>query len=91
MDNTTGEVALTNICRETSYFHDFVQYSPFLSLGYVLSMFFFQFWAFSSFHFIKKYVLKQRVYDIYINIESNAIGSRSSVAQKLSLSSHAHI
>ena len=45
MHNTVGDVSLTNISRETNYFHDLVQYlkckkfSPFLSFTYVLSMF----------------------------------------------------
>ena len=49
MHNTVGDVALTNISRETKNFQDFVEYdtstgqnkssSPFLSLGYVLRMF----------------------------------------------------
>ena len=44
MHNSIGDVALTNISRETSCFHDFsVQYpkqkfSPFFNLGYVLSL-----------------------------------------------------
>ena len=45
MYSTKGDVVLTNISRETKYFHDLVQYpkeessSSFLSLGNVLSMF----------------------------------------------------
>ena len=49
MHNTLGDVALTNISRETKNFQDFVEYdtstgqnkrsSPFLRLGYVLNKF----------------------------------------------------
>ena len=38
MHKTTGDGALTNINRETKYFHDFVQYPHFISLKFVLSM-----------------------------------------------------
>ena len=45
---TKSNVALTNISRETKYFHDFqcavykikVNHSPFLRIGYVLSTFY---------------------------------------------------
>ena len=30
--NTKGDVALTNISRETNYFHDFVQYAKLVKL-----------------------------------------------------------
>ena len=42
MHNSVGDVALTNICRETDYFHDLVQYPEkkflaVLSLGMFLA------------------------------------------------------
>ena len=66
--STMGDVALTNITRETKYFHDCDTFqnkcsSPFFSLGYVLSMFF-NFGHFSVSRSYKKdsYEKKNRVY-----------------------------
>ena len=59
MHNNMGDVALTNISRETNYFHDLCsirdkdtdkESSPFLNIGYFLSMSI----NFGQFFFIKK-------------------------------------
>ena len=68
MRNTNGDVALTNISRETKYFHNLVQYLKRVIRLSSASVYFrvLKLWAyFSPMFFIKKEVLNPRTTKLF--------------------------